>query len=119
MDSKTILDYALFQLTPTRTRFFLTTHFVIFFYFIVFFLKICAFSQFTYWVVLFLNHKFCRFELLVFNGAVREKIASGLFEPFISHLKFVKDEISKGGYSIRLLPPSNTAFWFSKSTFER
>lgn len=79
MDSKTILDYALFQLTPTRTR----------------------------------------FELLVFNGAVREKIASGLFEPFISHLKFVKDEISKGGYSIRLLPPSNTAFWFSKSTFER
>ncbi|PNX67894.1 cop1-interacting protein 7 [Trifolium pratense] len=79
MDSNTILDYALFQLTPTRTR----------------------------------------FELLVFNGTGREKIASGLFEPFISHLKFVKDEISKGGYSIRLLPPSNTAYWFSKSTFER
>ncbi|CAJ2648691.1 unnamed protein product [Trifolium pratense] len=79
MDSNTILDYALFQLTPTRTR----------------------------------------FELLVFNGTGREKIASGLFEPFISHLKFVKDEISKGGYSIRLLPPSNTAYWFSKLTFER
>lgn len=79
MDSNTILDYALFQLTPTRTR----------------------------------------FELIVFCGGVREKIASGLFEPFVSHLKFVKDEILKGGYSIRLLPPTNTAFWFSKSTFER
>lgn len=62
---------------------------------------------------------FCRFELIVFCGGVREKIASGLFEPFVSHLKFVKDEILKGGYSIRLLPPTNTAFWFSKSTFER
>ncbi|XP_057761695.1 COP1-interacting protein 7 isoform X1 [Arachis stenosperma] len=79
MDSKAVLDYALFQLTPTRTR--------------------------------------C--ELVVFCGGVREKIASGLFEPFVSHLKFVKDEISKGGYSIKLLPPNNSAFWFSKATFER
>ncbi|XP_061375558.1 COP1-interacting protein 7 [Gastrolobium bilobum] len=79
MDSKAILDYALFQLTPTRTR--------------------------------------C--ELLVFSGTLHQKIASGLFEPFVSHLKFVKDEISKGGYSIKLLPPTNAAFWFSKATFER
>ncbi|KAK7412310.1 hypothetical protein VNO78_03763 [Psophocarpus tetragonolobus] len=78
-NSKAILDYALFQLTPTRTR--------------------------------------C--ELLVFRGAVHQKIASGLFEPFVSHLKFLKDEISKGGYSIKLLPPNNTAFWFTKATFER
>ncbi|KAL2341928.1 hypothetical protein Fmac_009868 [Flemingia macrophylla] len=74
-----VLDYALFQLTPTRTR--------------------------------------C--ELLVFSGGVHQKIASGLFEPFVSHLKFVKDEISKGGYSIKLLPPTNAAFWFTKATFER
>ncbi|TKY71663.1 dentin sialophosphoprotein [Spatholobus suberectus] len=79
MDSKAVLDYALFQLTPTRTR--------------------------------------C--ELLVFCGGVHQKIASGLFEPFVSHLKFVQDEISKGGYSIKLLPPSNAAFWFTKATFER
>ncbi|KAF1882402.1 hypothetical protein Lal_00039050 [Lupinus albus] len=79
MDSKAVLDYALFQLTPTRTR----------------------------------------FELVVFLGGKYEKIASGLFEPFVSHLKFVKDEISKGGYSIKLLPPNNSAFWFSKATFER
>ncbi|KAK7302743.1 hypothetical protein RJT34_13639 [Clitoria ternatea] len=79
MDSKAILDYALFQLTPTRTR--------------------------------------C--ELLVFCGGRHQKIASGLFEPFVSHLNFVKDEISKGGYSIKLLPPVNGAFWFTKATFER
>ncbi|ESW20197.1 hypothetical protein PHAVU_006G188700 [Phaseolus vulgaris] len=78
-NSKAILDYALFQLTPTRTR--------------------------------------C--ELLVFCGGANQKIASGLFEPFVSHLKFVRDEISKGGYSIKLLPPSNSAFWFTRATFER
>ncbi|RDY04378.1 COP1-interacting protein 7 [Mucuna pruriens] len=78
-NSKAVLDYALFQLTPTRTR--------------------------------------C--ELLVFSGGIHQKIASGLFEPFVSHLKFVKDEISKGGYSIKLLPPTNAAFWFTKPTFER
>ncbi|KAL4299636.1 hypothetical protein AHAS_Ahas17G0120700 [Arachis hypogaea] len=61
----------------------------------------------------------CRCELVVFCGGVHEKIASGLFEPFVSHLKFVKDEISKGGYSIKLLPPNNSTFWFSKATFER
>jgi hypothetical protein len=58
MDSNTILDYALFQLTPTRTRFvshhYMTTHVAIFSYFIVSFLKICSFSQITYWVVLLL-----------------------------------------------------------------
>ncbi|KAI4299335.1 hypothetical protein L6164_032804 [Bauhinia variegata] len=79
MDSRAILDYALFQLTPTRTR--------------------------------------C--ELVVYSGAVNEKIASGLFEPFVAHLKFVKDEISKGGYSIKLFPPTKAAPWFSKATFER
>ncbi|KAK4271495.1 hypothetical protein QN277_020185 [Acacia crassicarpa] len=79
MDSNAVLDFALFQLTPTRTR--------------------------------------C--ELVVFSGGAREKIASGLFDPFVSHLKFAKDEISKGGYSIKLLPPTLPALWFSKATFER
>lgn len=62
---------------------------------------------------------FCRCELLVFSGGSHQKIASGLFEPFVSHLKFLRDEISKGGYSIKLLPPSNSAFWFTRATFER
>ncbi|CAK7350651.1 unnamed protein product [Dovyalis caffra] len=79
MDSSTLLDYALFQLTPTRTR--------------------------------------C--DLVLFYGGKNEKLASGLFEPFISHLKFIKDQISKGGYSIKLCPPTNNAPWFTKGTFER
>ncbi|KAL4287250.1 hypothetical protein AHAS_Ahas19G0167400 [Arachis hypogaea] len=68
--------------------------------------------------ILGLIHFLCGCELVVFCGGVREKIASGLLEPFVSHLKFVKDEISKGGYSINCLPSNNSAFWFSKATFE-
>ncbi|KAL8192499.1 hypothetical protein R6Q57_027684 [Mikania cordata] len=79
MDPFTHLEYALFQLTPTRTR--------------------------------------C--DLLLFSGKNKEKLASGLVEPFISHLKFFKDQISKGGYSITLRPPTTSAFWFTKSTFQR
>ncbi|KAM3285155.1 COP1-interacting protein 7 [Capsicum chacoense] len=79
MDSRTLLDYALFQLTPTRTR--------------------------------------C--DLVVFSGSKSEKLASGLVEPFISHLKFAKDQIPKGGYSITLKPSSTHAYWFTKATFLR
>ncbi|KAK4439918.1 COP1-interacting protein 7 [Sesamum alatum] len=81
MDPKALLDYALFQLTPTRTR--------------------------------------C--DLIVFSGKKSEKLASGLVEPFISHLKYAKDQIPKGGYSITLRPPNSAddAYWFTKVTFQR
>ncbi|KAL1210778.1 COP1-interacting protein 7 [Cardamine amara subsp. amara] len=79
MDSRAILDSALFQLTPTRTR----------------------------------------FDLVLFCGSKKEKLASGIFEPFISHLKFARDQISKGGYSISLHPPTSHSSWFTKSTFDR
>ncbi|KAL0736914.1 hypothetical protein Bca4012_013124 [Brassica carinata] len=79
MDSTAILDSALFQLTPTRTR----------------------------------------FDLVLFCGSKKEKLASGIFEPFISHLKFARDQISKGGYSISLYPPTSHSSWFTKSTFDR
>ncbi|KAI7736260.1 hypothetical protein M8C21_022710 [Ambrosia artemisiifolia] len=79
MDPFIPLEYALFQLTPTRTR--------------------------------------C--DLLLCYGKNKEKLASGLVEPFISHLKLFKDQISKGGYSITLRPPTTNAFWFTKSTFQR
>ncbi|ESQ29347.1 hypothetical protein EUTSA_v10023296mg [Eutrema salsugineum] len=79
MDSKAMLDSALFQLTPTRTR----------------------------------------FDLVLFCGSKKEKLASGIFEPFISHLKFARDQISKGGYSISLHPPTSHSSWFTKSTFDR
>lgn len=80
MDSRTVLDHALFQLTPTRTR--------------------------------------C--DLVIFAGKKSEKIASGLLEPFLGHLKSAKDQISKGGYSIMLKPTSSDASsWFTKATLER
>ncbi|CAI9262996.1 unnamed protein product [Lactuca saligna] len=79
MDPLTHLEYALFQLTPTRTR--------------------------------------C--DLLIFSGHNKEKLASGLVEPFVSHLKFFKDQISKGGYSITLRPPTTSSFWFTKFTLQR
>ncbi|KAF2303381.1 hypothetical protein GH714_017698 [Hevea brasiliensis] len=48
-----------------------------------------------------------------------EKLASGLFEPFTSDLKFAKDQISRGGYSIKLCPPTGSPLWLNKTTFER
>ncbi|XP_022717047.1 COP1-interacting protein 7-like [Durio zibethinus] len=79
MDFRTRLDYALFQLTPTRTR--------------------------------------C--DLVIFSGKENEKLASGLLQPFISHLKSAKDQISKGGYSITLRPVGSTPSWFTKGTLQR
>ncbi|KAJ9182867.1 hypothetical protein P3X46_006814 [Hevea brasiliensis] len=79
MDSRTILEHVLFQLTPTRTR--------------------------------------C--DLVIFAGGASEKLASGLLEPFLFHLKTAKDQIFKGGYSISLRPlPANT-HWFTKATLQR
>lgn len=79
MDPESLLDYALFQLTPTRTR--------------------------------------C--ELVIVCRGRSEKLASGLVEPFVSHLKYAKDEIPKGGYSIKLSPTKSNPLWFTKSTFQR
>ncbi|OAY65288.1 hypothetical protein ACMD2_11098 [Ananas comosus] len=46
------------------------------------------------------------------NGRT-EKIASGLFKPFLAHLKAANDQIAKGGYSITLEPdPEMDAVWF-------
>ncbi|ERN03350.1 uncharacterized protein LOC18431487 [Amborella trichopoda] len=82
MDPSTLLDYVVFQLTPTRTR--------------------------------------C--DLVVFSGGKGEKLASGLFQPFVTHLEAAREQISKGGYSIRLQVPSGServATWFTKGTLER
>ncbi|KAJ8567882.1 hypothetical protein K7X08_020604 [Anisodus acutangulus] len=79
MDSRSRVDYALFQLTPTRTR--------------------------------------C--DLVIFAGNNSEKLASGLLEPFLIHLKSAKDQISKGGYSITLQPSPINASWLTKATLQR
>ncbi|KAK8706167.1 hypothetical protein V6N13_049742 [Hibiscus sabdariffa] len=60
-----------------------------------------------------------RCDLVIFAGKDNEKLASGLLEPFISHLKAAKDQISKGGYSITLRPVGSTPSWFTKGTLQR
>lgn len=60
-----------------------------------------------------------RCDLVIFYGGKSEKLASGLFQPFVSHLKSLRDEISRGGYSITLRPPTRDAHWFTKPTFQR
>ncbi|VVA16109.1 PREDICTED: COP1-interacting [Prunus dulcis] len=80
MKSSTRLDSALFQLTPTRTR----------------------------------------YDLVISANGKTEKIASGLLNPFLSHLKTAQEQMAKGGYSIILEPESGSdATWFTKSTVER
>lgn len=79
MKSKTRLDSAVFQLTPTRTR--------------------------------------C--DLYIIANDKKEKIASGLLNPFIAHLKTAQDQIAEGGYSVLLQPESGSnATWFTKCTVE-
>ncbi|TQD78842.1 hypothetical protein C1H46_035622 [Malus baccata] len=62
-----------------------------------------------------------RCELVIFaaGGGANEKLASGLLEPFLGHLKCAKDQISKGGYSITLRPSASGASWFTKATVQR
>ncbi|GAU44424.1 hypothetical protein TSUD_100710 [Trifolium subterraneum] len=60
-----------------------------------------------------------RCDLMIVSGGVSERLASGLLEPFISHLKCAKDQISKGGYSITLCPVVTFAPWFTKATLQR
>ncbi|KAE8707891.1 COP1-interacting protein 7, putative isoform 1 [Hibiscus syriacus] len=79
MDFNRRLDYALFQLTPTRTR--------------------------------------C--DMVIFAGKENKKLASGLLDSFISHLKAARDQISKGGYLITLRPVGSTPSWFTKGTLQR
>ncbi|GMH05657.1 hypothetical protein Nepgr_007497 [Nepenthes gracilis] len=62
-----------------------------------------------------------RCDLVIFAGKWNEKLAHGLLEPFLSHLRSAKDQIAKGGYSITLKPPPTTsnATWFTKATLQR
>ncbi|EPS65746.1 hypothetical protein M569_09031, partial [Genlisea aurea] len=61
-----------------------------------------------------------RCELIIISNGKKEKIASGLINPFLAHLKVAQNEIAKGGYSILLEPESGSdATWFTKATMER
>ncbi|KAJ1288449.1 hypothetical protein BS78_02G089800 [Paspalum vaginatum] len=61
-----------------------------------------------------------RFDLVLIANGRKEKFASGLLKPFLSHLKAAQDQIAKGGYSITLEPSSGfDAPWFTRGTVER
>ncbi|GER46267.1 COP1-interacting protein-related [Striga asiatica] len=61
-----------------------------------------------------------RCDLIIIANDNKEKIASGLLNPFLAHLKTAQDQIAKGGYSILLAPEkSSDAAWFTKATLER
>ncbi|KAL3507617.1 hypothetical protein ACH5RR_032999 [Cinchona calisaya] len=61
-----------------------------------------------------------RCDLFIIANGKKEKIASGLLNPFLAHLKTAQDQIEKGGYSIVLEPePETDASWFTKGTVER
>ncbi|RWW65476.1 hypothetical protein BHE74_00027216, partial [Ensete ventricosum] len=59
-------------------------------------------------------------DLIIIASGKTEKIASGLLDPFLAHLKTAQDQIAKGGYSIILEPdPETNTAWFTKGTIER
>ncbi|KAF2313997.1 hypothetical protein GH714_021401 [Hevea brasiliensis] len=61
-----------------------------------------------------------RCDLVISANGKTEKIASGLVNPFLAHLKTAQDQMAKGGYSIILEPePGNEATWFTRGTVER
>ncbi|GFP85841.1 hypothetical protein PHJA_000727900 [Phtheirospermum japonicum] len=61
-----------------------------------------------------------RCDLIIIANDKKEKIASGLLNPFLAHLKTAQDQVAKGGYSILLEPDkSSNAAWFTKATLER
>ncbi|KAL0366897.1 UNVERIFIED_CONTAM: COP1-interacting protein 7 [Sesamum radiatum] len=61
-----------------------------------------------------------RCDLIIIANDKKEKIASGLLNPFLAHLKTAQDQIAKGGYSILLEPETGSdATWFTKATLER
>ncbi|XP_028769626.1 COP1-interacting protein 7 isoform X2 [Neltuma alba] len=60
-----------------------------------------------------------RCDLVIIVNGKKEKIASGLLDPFLSHLKAAKDQMAKGGYSIILEPDHDGASWFTRETIER
>ncbi|XP_044500034.1 COP1-interacting protein 7-like [Mangifera indica] len=61
-----------------------------------------------------------RCDLVISANGKTEKIASGLLNPFLAHLKTAQEQMAKGGYSIVLQPESGSdATWFTKGTIER
>ncbi|XP_022849425.1 COP1-interacting protein 7-like isoform X2 [Olea europaea var. sylvestris] len=61
-----------------------------------------------------------RCDLIIISNDKKEKIASGLLNPFLAHLKTAQDQNAKGGYTLLLEPgPNSDVAWFTKATLER
>ncbi|XP_023547770.1 COP1-interacting protein 7-like isoform X1 [Cucurbita pepo subsp. pepo] len=61
-----------------------------------------------------------RCDLILSANGKSEKIASGLLNPFLAHLKTAQEQMARGGYSIILEPdPRSDRTWFTKGTMER
>lgn len=61
-----------------------------------------------------------RCDLVISANGKTEKMASGLLNPFLAHLKTAQEQMAKGGYSIILEPdPDSDVSWFTKGTVER
>ncbi|KAK3190352.1 hypothetical protein Dsin_029913 [Dipteronia sinensis] len=61
-----------------------------------------------------------RCDLVILANGKTEKIASGLLNPFLAHLKTAQDQMAKGGYTITLEPEhGKDVTWFTKGTVER
>ncbi|GAB2210187.1 hypothetical protein Droror1_Dr00015447 [Drosera rotundifolia] len=61
-----------------------------------------------------------RCDLVITANGKTKKIASGLLNPFLAHLKAAQEQIGKGGYSIILEPDNKSdGSWFTKGTVER
>lgn len=61
-----------------------------------------------------------RCDLVITAHGESEKIASGLLNPFLAHLRAAQEQIGKGGYSIVLEPKRGSdSIWFTKGTVER
>jgi hypothetical protein len=78
------------------------------------------FVDLWFWSFTLFAFVYIRFDLIITVHGKKEKIASGLLNPFLSHLKAAQDQIDKGGYSIVLEPEGGSdATWFTKGTLER
>lgn len=84
-----------------------------------FFLAISFFTIGSNYIVII-----CRCELFVSGNGKTEMVASGLWKPFITHLKVAEEQSAQKMESIRLEVESSSSAsdggtWFKKGTIER
>ncbi|KAG6520415.1 hypothetical protein ZIOFF_017465 [Zingiber officinale] len=67
-----------------------------------------------------LSPEHSRYELFVTWNGETEKLSSGFFKSFISHLKIAEEQIARESTSIKLeVETRNENLWFNKGTIER